>query len=239
MSSSNSLLAATAVLLAVLLDRLIGDPMSWTHPVMVMGWWIQRLRLLAERWAGNTAWKLRLGGGVITVVMVGASALCGWWVEQLALGRWMDEATWLMVPFQSLLVISLQADDEQGLKGNHQPGGFIHPPPKRQLFHPPATQCAGSHHHNGDHSSAKAKLPSGVPSPSFREQAKPLNPPTHHHHRVGPAHGITDQSIQQNGQQHRRRSKQAVTAAHGFSAVNLQGDNSDSSRHALPILMIS
>ena len=107
MITSPSPLAATAVLLAALIDRLIGDPLHWPHPVMVMGWWIQRLRLLAERLAGDTAWMLRVAGVVITVVMVGTSALCGWLVEQLALGRWMDQATWLMVPFQSLLVISL------------------------------------------------------------------------------------------------------------------------------------
>ena len=107
MSTSPSLLAAMAVLLAVLLDRLIGDPINWTHPVIVMGWWIQRLRLLAERTAGDTPWMLRLAGGAITVVMVGISALCGWLVEQLALGHWVDGATWWMVLVQLLLVIGL------------------------------------------------------------------------------------------------------------------------------------
>ena len=30
------------------LDRLIGDPRWCPHPVVVMGWWIHRLRRLAE-----------------------------------------------------------------------------------------------------------------------------------------------------------------------------------------------
>ena len=49
-----------------------------------MGWWIDRLRGLAERWAGDSPWKLRLGGGLITALLVGGSGLAGWGLEQLA-----------------------------------------------------------------------------------------------------------------------------------------------------------
>lgn len=49
-----------------------------------MGWWITLLRRGAEAWAGNRAWKLRLAGGLITLVLVGCSVLAGWGMERLA-----------------------------------------------------------------------------------------------------------------------------------------------------------
>ena len=73
------------VALACVLDRLLGDPRWCLHPVVVMGWLITRLRRLAERWAGDSPRKLRLAGTVITVLLVGGSALAGWGVERLAL----------------------------------------------------------------------------------------------------------------------------------------------------------
>lgn len=100
-------LAAIAVLLAALLDRLIGDPLRWPHPVMVMGWWIQRLRRHAEAWAGNSPGRLHLAGGTITVLVVGTSAASGWLLEQLALGRWTNGTIWAMGFAQALLVIGL------------------------------------------------------------------------------------------------------------------------------------
>ena len=74
------------VLLACGLDRLLGDPPGWPHPVVVMGWWINRLRRLAELVAGDRPWALRLAGFGITGLLVGGSALAGWGLEQLA--RW-------------------------------------------------------------------------------------------------------------------------------------------------------
>jgi adenosylcobinamide-phosphate synthase len=72
------------VLLACGLDRLLGDPPGWPHPVVVMGWWISRLRRLAELRAGDRPWALRLGGFAITGLLVGGSGLAGWGLEQLA-----------------------------------------------------------------------------------------------------------------------------------------------------------
>ena len=67
------------------LDRLVGDPRWCLHPVVVMGWWISRLRPLAEAGAGNRPWRLRLAGVLITLLLVGGSGLAGWGLEQLAL----------------------------------------------------------------------------------------------------------------------------------------------------------
>jgi adenosylcobinamide-phosphate synthase len=49
-----------------------------------MGWWITALRRLAEAWAGDDQGKLRLAGGLITLLLVGFSGLAGWGLEQLA-----------------------------------------------------------------------------------------------------------------------------------------------------------
>ena len=74
----------TALILgAVLLDRLIGDPSWLLHPVVVMGWWIQRLRRCVEHWAGDQPLRLRLGGGVITLILVLGSGGIGWCLERL------------------------------------------------------------------------------------------------------------------------------------------------------------
>ena len=71
--------------LAAGLDRLVGDPRSWLHPVQVMGWLIGRLRGLAESWAGDHPRRLRLAGVLITVLLVCGSGLAGWQIERLAI----------------------------------------------------------------------------------------------------------------------------------------------------------
>jgi len=72
------------VLLASGLDRLVGDPRWCPHPVVVMGWCITRLRAVAECWAGDRPWRLRLAGGLITLLLVGGSGGAGWGLVTLA-----------------------------------------------------------------------------------------------------------------------------------------------------------
>ncbi|CAK6693456.1 adenosylcobinamide-phosphate synthase CbiB [Synechococcus sp. BA-124 BA4] len=74
------------LLLAGALDRLVGDPISWPHPVQAMGWAIQRLRAPGERWAGDHPLRLRLVGMALTALVVSVSGLAGWSLERLALG---------------------------------------------------------------------------------------------------------------------------------------------------------
>lgn len=82
------LLPALLVIAACGLDQLLGDPRWCPHPVVVMGWWIHQLRLVAERWAADSPWRLRLAGGAITAILVGGSGLAGWALERWALATW-------------------------------------------------------------------------------------------------------------------------------------------------------
>jgi adenosylcobinamide-phosphate synthase len=75
------------VAMACGLDRLVGDPRWCPHPVQAMGWVIERLRLLAEGWAGDRPHWLRLAGGLITLAVVGGSAAAGAGLELIA-RRW-------------------------------------------------------------------------------------------------------------------------------------------------------
>ena len=65
------------------LDWLVGDPAWVVHPVVVMGWFIEKMRTLLERVAGDNYLALRLGGGVITLGVVLGSVAVGWTIERL------------------------------------------------------------------------------------------------------------------------------------------------------------
>ncbi len=67
------------------IDRLVGDPHGWLHPVQVMGCLIARLRARAEAWAGDIPSRLRLAGALLALVVVGSSGVAGWSIERLAL----------------------------------------------------------------------------------------------------------------------------------------------------------
>jgi adenosylcobinamide-phosphate synthase len=89
------LLPVLLVMAACGLDQLLGDPRWCLHPVVVMGWWIRQLRLLAERWATDSPWRLRLAGGVITAILVVGSGLAGWALERWVLDTWVLD-TWAL-----------------------------------------------------------------------------------------------------------------------------------------------
>lgn len=69
---------------AAILDRLMGDPQTWFHPVQAMGAVIGSLRGRAEAWAGDRPGRLRLAGLAITLVLVLGSGAAGWALERLA-----------------------------------------------------------------------------------------------------------------------------------------------------------
>lgn len=74
---------ALLVLLACGLDRLLGDPLWWPHPVQAMGGAISGLRRAVEAWAGDAPRRLRLGGALLALVVVAGSGLAGWGIEVL------------------------------------------------------------------------------------------------------------------------------------------------------------
>jgi len=73
------------VIAAAGLDLLLGDPRWCPHPVVWMGRCITILRRCVERLAGDDRLGLRLGGGLITLVLVLGSGTCGWALERLVL----------------------------------------------------------------------------------------------------------------------------------------------------------
>ena len=75
---------ALLVLLACGLDRWLGDPLWWPHPVQAMGWSITGLRRGVEAWAGDAPRRLRLGGTLLALVVVASSGLAGWGIEAFA-----------------------------------------------------------------------------------------------------------------------------------------------------------
>lgn len=77
--------AVVLVPAAAILDRLVGDPRTWFHPVQAMGAVIAALRGLAEAWAGDRPGRLRLAGLAITLVLVLGSGAAGWGLERLAM----------------------------------------------------------------------------------------------------------------------------------------------------------
>lgn len=78
---------ALLVVLACVLDQLVGDPRWILHPVQVMGWAIQGLRHCSEAWAKDHPCKLSLAGFVLTLVVSLGSGLGGWLLEQWARDR--------------------------------------------------------------------------------------------------------------------------------------------------------
>jgi len=73
------------IVLAVILDLLIGDPKKLPHPVEFMGVIIIFLKGLAEEIAKEDKIKLYIGGALITFIVVFLSGLSGWILERLFL----------------------------------------------------------------------------------------------------------------------------------------------------------
>ena len=109
------------VIAAAALDRLVGDPRWCLHPVVVMGWWISRLRRLAEQWAGDRPWALRLGGCLITALLVGGSGASGWLLERWALGWVLPEAKPVAL---LLLLIALASALARAINSSSRATGF-------------------------------------------------------------------------------------------------------------------
>lgn len=69
--------------IAWILDLLIGDPQSWPHPVRWIGSLITRVQKTVRRYCHSDR-ALRIGGGVMWLVVVGLSWAVAWGVLALA-----------------------------------------------------------------------------------------------------------------------------------------------------------
>ncbi|MGQ4646167.1 adenosylcobinamide-phosphate synthase CbiB [Lyngbya aestuarii] len=73
----------TVLLLAALLDYLIGDPWGWPHPVRLMGWIISRFTQLTIS-SFSKKWQRRLAGIILGVGLIIASGFTGWLISAVA-----------------------------------------------------------------------------------------------------------------------------------------------------------
>lgn len=80
---------------ALLVDRLVGDPPSWPHPVQLFGWLITQLE---RRWNKGAGWSRRLKGICLVLFMVMLTGGLTWtlthWLNQVAYG--LPLLIWLM-----------------------------------------------------------------------------------------------------------------------------------------------
>ncbi|EKU96304.1 cobalamin biosynthesis protein CobD [Leptolyngbya sp. PCC 7375] len=77
--------AAIVLIGAAGLDFLVGDPWHWPHPVQGMGWLIQRYTNLAFK-TTQSATVMKGLGVLLSVLLVGGSAVVGW--GMVAIARW-------------------------------------------------------------------------------------------------------------------------------------------------------
>ena len=67
------------LLLAALLDYIVGDPWGWLHPVQVIGWWIQRYSDTAIKFC-QVGCQRRIAGVFLGLSSIVGSAVVGWFL---------------------------------------------------------------------------------------------------------------------------------------------------------------
>jgi adenosylcobinamide-phosphate synthase len=77
--------SAAVLILAALLDYLIGDPWGWPHPVRVIGWVISRLNNIFLKYCQNP-FSQRLAGIILGISVIIGSGLLGWIIVKIAQG---------------------------------------------------------------------------------------------------------------------------------------------------------
>lgn len=102
-----NLVPASILLLAAILDYLIGDPMGWPHPVQMMGWAIDRytkfvLNIGNNFTPQNLISPLRLAGILLAIALVIGSGTLAWLVVQVA--HWVHPI--LAIALQTILLAS-------------------------------------------------------------------------------------------------------------------------------------
>src|SRR5690348_8554934 len=73
------------LIVAAILDYLIGDPWGWLHPVQVMGWGISWFTKLSGKYCHNSLTQ-RIAGIVLCIILVIGSPVITWLIIHIA--RW-------------------------------------------------------------------------------------------------------------------------------------------------------
>ncbi|MBD2570376.1 adenosylcobinamide-phosphate synthase CbiB [Anabaena lutea] len=89
------------LIIAALLDYLIGDPWGWPHPVRVMGWVISHLSKFSLQQCQSSL-TLRLAGIALGMIVIIGSGLMGWLIILIA--KWLHP--WLGIALESILLAS-------------------------------------------------------------------------------------------------------------------------------------
>ncbi|WP_427158827.1 adenosylcobinamide-phosphate synthase CbiB [Aliinostoc sp. HNIBRCY26] len=95
------MLSAIILILAAILDYLIGDPWGWPHPVQVMGWFISRLSKLFLQFC-HKPFTQRLVGIILALILIIGSGGVSWVVIYIA--GWLHPL--LAIAVQVMLVAS-------------------------------------------------------------------------------------------------------------------------------------
>lgn len=89
------------LIIAAVLDYLIGDPWGWPHPVQVMGLIISGFSNFVFKYSQNPRLQ-RFAGIVLAVILIVGSGLSGWLMVQIA--RWLHPLLGIVV--ESILLAS-------------------------------------------------------------------------------------------------------------------------------------
>ncbi|MFM6025360.1 MAG: cobalamin biosynthesis protein, partial [Dolichospermum sp.] len=79
------MISAFVLILAALLDYLIGDPWGWPHPVRVIGWVISRFTNISFKYCQNP-FSQRLAGIILGIGVIFSSGWLGWMIVKIAQG---------------------------------------------------------------------------------------------------------------------------------------------------------
>lgn len=95
---------------SLLLDFILGDPHGWWHPVIGMGWLIQKIERILRKLIKKTKWQERMAGFILWImvcVITGGVGFSLWWV-----GNWIHP----MIGTILLLIMGYQVLAAKSLK---------------------------------------------------------------------------------------------------------------------------
>jgi len=78
------------LIIAVILDYLIGDPWGWPHPVQVMGWGISWLSKIFLQLCQKSLTQ-RIAGIILAIILIVGSGGVGWLIIQMT--RWLKKVS--------------------------------------------------------------------------------------------------------------------------------------------------